>query len=296
MSAINPNNKPILLVDDFIKLAKEHLLTVKGQASCITTYTATLGSPLPGSARWNGYVCQAEEPKLDIEEVKLKRQTTSFKPTDEKVVPRGRVIEDFDLDAELTGEGVVYDEMTDSFGKTVKNYGRTAQTSFVASNSQAKAAAEAYLGRAMTDSEWADLVSITFAETTTNQTERAWVMATVLNRTRLGFTPKGIQNRAYSFSTVTDIINQPWQYQPVTGTRFEPGPNDKFLNGLNRFPNQATAIYGAAAKLLQDVPKAYINFTSNNPAAYKRGTNINYLYSLRANPNSKIIGGTIFGF
>jgi hypothetical protein len=294
MSAINPNNKPILLVDDFIQLAKEHLLTVKGQASCITTYTATLGSPLPGSARWTGYVCQAEEPKLEIEEVKLKRQTTSFKPTNENVVPRGRVITDYDLDAELTGEGVVYDEMTDSFGKKVTNYGRTAQTSFVGTNSQAKAAAEAYLGRAMTDSEWADLVAITFAETTTNQTERAWVMGTILNRTRLGYTPRGIQNKRYSYSTVTDIINQPWQYQPVTGTRFEPGPKSSFLNGPDRA--NATSIYGAAVNLLKDVPKAYINFTSNNPAAYKRGTNINYLYTLRANPNSKIIGGTIFGF
>ena len=55
-----------------------------------------------------------------------------------------------------------------------------------------------------------------------------------------------------------------------------------------------TAIVSPA--LLKDVPKEYINFTSNNPAAYKAGTNINYLYQLRANPNSKVIGGTIFAY
>jgi hypothetical protein len=39
MSIINPNNRPILLVDDFIQLAKEHLLTVEGQATCLTSYS-----------------------------------------------------------------------------------------------------------------------------------------------------------------------------------------------------------------------------------------------------------------
>jgi hypothetical protein len=119
-------------------------------------------------------------------------------------------------------------------------------------------------------------------------------MATILNRTRIGYTPLGIQNKRYKYSTITDIINQPAQYQPVTGTKKDPGPKASFING----PNAANArsIYGAAAKLLKDVPKAYINFTANSPSAYGPGTNINYMYRLRASPNSKIIGGTVFAF
>ena len=104
-------------------------------------------------------------------------------------------IEIFDVDAELTGQGVVYPTLRNSEGKSIRNSGGTAQTSFISTNAEAKVAAESYLGRSMTDSEWNDLVSITYAESTSNQTERAWVMATILNRTRFGFTPAGIQNK-----------------------------------------------------------------------------------------------------
>ena len=119
-------------------------------------------------------------------------------------------------------------------------------------------------------------------------------MGTILNRTRIGYTPAGPRNSRFKFTTLTDIITQPFQYQPVTGTRYNPGPAPSFINGPGA--KDANSIYGAAAQLLKDVPKEYINFTSNNPAAYKAGTNINYLYQLRANPNSKVIGGTIFAY
>jgi hypothetical protein len=292
MSIIQPNDKQKILVEDFITLAKAHLLTIQGQAITQTTYSTAAGAILPGSCFWNGYSIKdtIQEPEQDFPN--LPKVSTKFKVDD--APPRVLFIEDINLENELRGQGVIYDNLKTSSGATIKNYGSTAQTTFVATNSEARKAIEAYLGRPITDTEMNDLISITFAEASTNQTERAWVMATILNRTRIGYTPRGIQNKKYNFSTITDIINQPFQYQPVTGTKFNPGPKSSFLNGPNTA--NANSIYGAAAKLLKDVPKAYINFTSNDPKAYGPGTNINYLFTLRANPNSKIIGGTIFAY
>jgi hypothetical protein len=292
MSIIQPNDKQKILVEDFIRLAKDHLLTLQGQAITQTTYSTAAGAILPGSCFWNGYsVIDTPQPP-DQDFPNLPKVSTKFKADD--VPARNLFIEDYNLEAELSGQGVVYNQLKTSNGGSVKNYGRTAQTTYIASNSEARKAAEAYLGRTMTDAEFSDLISITYAEATTNQTERAWVMATILNRTRIGYTPGGIQNKKYNYSTITDIINQPFQYQPVTGTRFNPGPVANFLNGPNSA--NATSIYGAAAKILKDVPKAYTDFTSNEAAAYGPGTNINYLYRLRAKPESKIIGGTIFAY
>lgn len=291
MSVIDPNNNYRLLVDDFITLAREHLLTVEGLATTTTIYASSLGTPLPGIAKWKGYASQPEKPILDTIIPKLPTQTTNF--STQKT--RGLVIEDYNAEAELTGQGVIYGQVKTASGQSVTNSGNTAQTTFVSTNDEAKKAAEAYLGRTMSDTEWNNLVSITYAESTTNQTERAWVMATILNRTRIGYTPLGLRNSRYKFETITDIINQPYQYQPVTGTYANGNsPSKNFINGPNTV--NATSIYGAAANILKDVPKTYINFTSNDPRAYGVGTNINYLYQLRANPNSKIIGGTIFAY
>jgi hypothetical protein len=294
MSIINPNKVPRLLVDDFITLAKEHLLSVEGMATCLTTYTTSVGVPSIGFAKWKGYQ-SVPEMQIDTTEIpNLPNNSTSFKPPE---ITSNLVVVPDDLEAELAilrgGTNVKPTEKT-ADGKDVTNYGNTPSTNFVASNQDARKAAEAYLGRNMTDTEWNDLVSLTFAEATSNQTERAWVMAVILNRTRIGFTPLGVRNPKYRFDTITDIINQPYQFQPVTGTRFDPGPKPSYLNGPNA--SGATSIYGAAKNILKDVPKGFTKFTSNNPAAYGAGTNINYLYNLRSKPTSKIIGGTIFGF
>jgi hypothetical protein len=296
MSVINPNKVPRILVDDFIRLAKDHLLTVEGTAICATTYVTSAGVPTIGFAKWKGYQ-SVPEMEMDTTDIpNLPNTSTSFKPSE---ITSNLVETPDDLEAELAalrgGTNIRPTEKT-AEGKDVPNYGSTPSTNFVASNADARKAAEAYLGRSMTDTEWNDLVSITYAEATSNQTERAWVMAVILNRTRIGYTPRGVRNPKYRFDTITDIINQPYQFQPVTGTRIAPGPSDSYLNGLSRFPNQAISIYGAAKNILKDVPKGYTAFTSNNPAAYGPGTNINYLYNLRAKPTSKIIGGTIFGF
>lgn len=294
MSAINPNKVPRILVDDFIALAKEHLLTVEGMATCLTTYTTSAGVPSIGFAKWKGYQSVPEVEMDTVDIPNLPNKSTSFKPPE---ITSNLVVVPDDLEAELAilrgGTNVKPTEKS-ADGKDVINYGNTPSTNFVATNDDARKAAEIYLGRNITDTEWNDLVSLTFAESTTNQTERAWIMGTILNRTRIGYTPGGIRNPKYRFETITDIINQPYQFQPVTGTRFNPGPKFSFLNGPDAA--NATSIYGAAKNILKDVPKAITLFTSNNPAAYGAGTNINFLYNLRNRPTSKIIGGTIFGF
>jgi len=177
-------------------------------------------------------------------------------------------------------------------GGNPRQPGSSPQTNFIASNAEARAAAENYLGRKMTDEEFANLIALVNAESTSNQTERAWVMAVILNRTRIGYTPRGEKNSRYKFATVTDIISQPSQFQPVTGTRVNPGPNSTFKNGPSE--KAAKSIYGAATNILNKVPKTYVNFTANSAAAYGPGTNISYLTKLRGNPDSTVIGGTIF--
>jgi hypothetical protein len=155
------------------------------------------------------------------------------------------------------------------------------QTNFKAENSEAKKAVENYLGRLITDLEWSQLVSATYAEASGNQTERAWVMAVILNRTR------------NSGKSITDTLTAKNQFQSVTGTSADgnrPSPN--YVNGPGA--QDAIAIYGAAVNILSQVPKNYIFFTSNNEAAYGAGTNIGFLFKLRNNPTSKIIGQTVF--
>jgi hypothetical protein len=285
MAYVDPNDNPIFLVDEFIRYAKAHLLTVSGQASVLSTYQPPL-PPAPSICRWTGYkIPDIQRPATDTISARTNFQSDAL-------VARNRFAdEEADLELEYrTNFAPTQYKRPD--GTSSPNIEKTAQTNFAGSNLEAKAAAEDYLGRGMSDSEWNNLVSLTYAESTTNQTERAWVMATILNRTRIGYTPAGPKNTRFKFATLTDIISQPFQYQPVTGTRFAPGPVPAFINGPGA--RDATAIYGAALNILKDVPKTYINFTSNNLRAYGPGTNPGYLTELRSRPNSKIIGGTIF--
>jgi hypothetical protein len=285
MAYVDPNDNPIFLVDEFIRYAKAHLLTVSGQASVLSTYQPPL-PPAPSICRWTGYkIPDIERPVTDTIPGRTNFQSDAL-------VTRDRFAdEEADLEFEYRSN-FVPPQYKRPDGTFSPNLEKTAQTNFAGSNLDAKAAAENYLGRAMSDSEWNNLVSLTYAESTSNQTERAWVMATILNRTRIGYTPAGPKNTRFKFATITDIISQPFQYQPVTGTRFAPGPVRAFINGPGA--RDATAIYGAALNILKDVPKTYINFTSNNLRAYGPGTNPGYLTALQAKPNSKVIGGTIF--
>lgn len=296
MAAVYPNMNCGILIDEFIRMATSHLLTVKG--TIITSATiAPAGTPAPSQVAWKGYTISPTEPEiLELGSLGETIVNTTFKsglPKQSRVlfIPE----EDFQDVPRITN--VVYPNLIKADGTVVINSGNTPTTTFVASNNEARLAAENYLGRGLSDEEWNNLVAITYAESTDNQEERAWVMGTILNRTRINYTPLGPRNKKYKFETVTDIINQPSQYQPVTGTRLKPGPNRMFLEGPNK--RNQDLIYGAAVKFLNQVPTDWTDFTSNDPRAYKAGTNINYMYKLREGlnktpPTSKVLGGTIF--
>ena len=292
MAYVDPNNNPIILIDEFIRYAKAHLLTVSGQASVLSTYQPPI-PPAPSIVRWNGYkIPDIETPKTDTTSGRTNFQSDAlinkdigFKTDDE-----------IDYELETRGEGIPKNYINVN-GEATPNTANTPQTNFKASNDEARKTAEAYLGRSMSYAEWNNLVSLTNAESSTNQTERGWVMGIKLNRTRDSFTPAGFKNAKYKFANLIDIISQPWQFQPVTGTRGNPGPIPAFLAGPDA--RDAQSIYGSTT-FLKDVPRDWYYFTSNNPAAYKDGTNINFMYGLRERtklnpPTAKEVGGTIFG-
>lgn len=156
----------------------------------------------------------------------------------------------------------------------------TATTSFVATNPAARLAAEAYLGRQMTDVEWTELISATFAEASGNQKERAYVAGVMLNRAR-------IRNQ-----TIGQILRAKNQFQSVTGTaRDGHRPSSNFVKGPDK--QSADSIYGAIVNILSQVPRTYVNFTSNNLKAYGPGTNPGYITEL-AKRGGIVIGQTIF--
>jgi len=193
----------------------------------------------------------------------LKAQTIVLKGTTEK--QSGPTYSDG-----FTGTGV----------STTEVAGLTPITNFKAENGPAKVAAEQYLGRNLSDTEWNQLVRATFAEAGVNQTERAYVMATILNRTRV------------AKSTVTSILTAKNQFQSVTGTASNGRqPSSNYRNGPDKVNEKN--IYGAATGILKNVPKTIVNFTAANRAAYGAGTNIAYLDTLKKKGGIQI-GQTVF--
>jgi hypothetical protein len=153
-------------------------------------------------------------------------------------------------------------------------------TNFTANNTEAKTAVEAYLGRSISDTEFTELVAGTYAEASNNQKERAYVMATLLNRAR---------NKS---KTVSEVLREKNQFQSVTGTAADGHkPSKNFIDGPGS--NDAQSIYGAATNILSTVPKNIVNFTSNDLKAYGPGTNPGYIQELK-NRGGFVIGDTIF--
>lgn len=152
-------------------------------------------------------------------------------------------------------------------------------TDFIGGGPAAKIAAELYLGRKMTSTEWSALVSAVFAEASPNQTEQTYVMAVMLNRAR---------NKKQS---IIQVLQAPFQFQSVTGTSNNKNqPSSNYVSGPPQ--TAANSIYGGAINLLLNIPIDIVNFTSNNPKAYGAGTNIDYLYKLRK--TGFVIGQTVF--
>ena len=163
----------------------------------------------------------------------------------------------------------------------VHGFGNVQQTNYVAASPEAKLAAEKYLGRPMTDTEWNELVSATFAEASGNQTERGYVMGVILNRVR---------SRKWGDS-VSSVLRARNQFQAVTGTSKDPGPSDGFVSGPGQ--SSANSIYGAATTILPQVPTNYMYFTAALLSAYGPGTNPGFIQDL-LNRGGKRIGDTIF--
>jgi len=149
------------------------------------------------------------------------------------------------------------------------------QTNFTSDALKARKAAEGYLGRSMTDQEWNDLVNATHAEAGSNQTEVGMVSASILNRARL----KG--------KSITSVLNEPNQFQAVTGTRYSPGPSKNYTQGPGS-GKRSESIFGAIENITPKVSKSQTDFTSNDPADYGKGTNPNYL------KQGNVVGGSRF--
>ena len=154
-------------------------------------------------------------------------------------------------------------------------------TSFIATDNQAKKAAEQYLGKSISTREWGELISATYAEASANQTERAYVMAAILNRTR---------SKSWG-DTITKVLYYPGQFQAVTGRQGDRRPSEGFVSGPSQ--TEAQNIYQVALNLLKKVPTNIINFTAADKTKYGPGTRPEYINELKRK-GGFIIGQTIF--
>jgi len=120
------------------------------------------------------------------------------------------------------------------------------------------------------------------SEASPNSQERAAVAAVILNRIRSNSYPNNMEA----------VLTQRNQFQAVTGTRYDPGPSRNFSNMSN---TTAAQVVGALIRYLPNMDKSWLNFTSNNPRAYGKGTNIDFMYAMRNARDSQVIGQTVFG-
>lgn len=70
MSAIQPNNNPGLIIDEFIKYATSHLSSVGGIVNTVSLYPP-VGTPGPGIVQWTGYQiapATPSGPSIDVEQ------------------------------------------------------------------------------------------------------------------------------------------------------------------------------------------------------------------------------------
>lgn len=146
---------------------------------------------------------------------------------------------------------------------------------------KAKASAESYLGRPMSDKEWNWLVRATSAESAFNLKSYAMVMGTILNHTRT-YAPNAKDG-------VIVALRRKNAFQAVTGTKADKhAASPHFLRGPNA--KQLQAICTAAIEYLPRVSRAQMNFTATDPRAYGPGTNIRYLHQLRKKGGQEIAG------
>jgi len=165
--------------------------------------------------------------------------------------------------------------VTDVDDSDIENYGSVPKDQLT---DQARKTAEAYLGRAMSDSEWDYLVRATSAESAYSAKSYAMVMGSILNRAR-DYGKNGVIGALKAFN----------QFQAVTGTRANghaPSPN--FVRGPNA--RQLHAICAGTIEYLPQVSHSQRNFSASNPDAYGPGTDIGWLRKLQKGGGQEIAG------
>jgi peptidoglycan hydrolase-like protein with peptidoglycan-binding domain len=194
---------------------------------------------------------------------------------------------DFDFDGD--GSMIDYDELVTmskaepvSNPTKINNDNDLGDLADIGNAGRAKAIIEDFLGKEVTIEELGLLIRAVAAEASRNAQERAAVAAVILNRTRSNSFPNNIRS----------VLTQRNQFQAVTGTRFDPGPSRNFTNLSTQTAGQ---VIGAIIRYLPNMNKGWLNFTSNNPRAYGRGTNIDFMYAMRSAPGAEVIGQTVFG-
>lgn len=149
-------------------------------------------------------------------------------------------------------------------------------------NEQSKTVADEFLGREMNAQEWEYLIRATVAEASPNAQEQAAVAAVILNRSRSGQYPDDIRT----------VLTQRNQFQAVTGTRYDPSPSRNFTRPTKQ---QVASVVQALIDHLPNANRSWLNFTSNDPNAYGRGTNVDFRRQVASSSGSRVIGGTVFG-
>ena len=157
----------------------------------------------------------------------------------------------------------------------------------VSGGAGAKASAEKYFGKAISDSEFSALIKATHAEAAggkqASQQEQAMIMASVLNRAR---TEKG---------GIMGALEKAGQFQSVTGTynketKSWSGPSENYRQGPQG--DRLQSIEGAT-QLLQNISQEQKNFTAASAAAYGPGTNIKWRDDM-IKGGGTVIGGSVF--
>jgi hypothetical protein len=161
----------------------------------------------------------------------------------------------------------------------IKKYGSIPQTKMTM---QAKASAEEYLGRTISDDEWDYLLRATAAESSFNVKSYAMVMGSILNRAKDA-----------GKNGIISALMAKNQFQAVTGTAADGHkPSAMFVRGPTA--DQLKAMSVAAVEYLPRVSREQKNFTATNPAAYGPGTNIAYLDQMRSQKGGSEIAGSAF--
>lgn len=148
--------------------------------------------------------------------------------------------------------------------------------------SDAQNVVEEFLGSSISPDEMQMLIRAVAAEASPNAQERAAVAAVILNRVRHSMYP----------NSISSVLTQKNQFQAVTGTSYDRGPSRNFTNMSNATGEK---VMQALVRYLPSMSQSWLNFTSNNPRAYGRGTNINFMYTMRNSDDSEVIGQTVFG-